>query len=304
VIGQPGTGCGGDLLRGARPQRWPPSCRPLRGTTQPDADTRPPGNAQRHRRRQVGREVLDQRGQLTGALDRDLVAAVEELEPRSPNRRDHALGQGLRREDGVVAAADHDCGRRHPGQAIGERGPGDQLDRTAEGDQRHGRRVDTASVQHLLGDRLGGVHPRDLRHPCSVALAAEPVREQLGRQRQRDRRAARHQHLSCHSVGMSARDVLHELAGHAEPDRHEPPRSRRVGDGDGVVGDLVEGVPAVGTTRVTVPPQVEGDQAQAGRIETLDGLIEVPAGAGPAVHEQHVRRSVTHDPVGDLHVIG
>jgi hypothetical protein len=125
-------------------------------------------------------------------------------------------------------------------------------DRAAEGDQRDPSGIHSAAVQHLRGYRLGGIHPRYLRHPGGIALTPVPVRQQLGWQRERERRAPGDQHLPEDPVGMLGRDVLRELAGHAVPGQREPLRSGRVGDGVG--GDLVEGVAGVGTARVTVTP--------------------------------------------------
>src|SRR5689334_11738850 len=86
------------------PQAGEP-CRPLRGAAT--------------RRGHVGPELLDQRGQLPGLLDGNLVPAVEQLEPGTPDRGDDALRQGLRRKDRIVAAPDDQRRYRQPGEAIG-----------------------------------------------------------------------------------------------------------------------------------------------------------------------------------------
>ena len=71
-------------------------------------------------------------------------------------------------------------------------------------------------------------------------------------------------------------DVLRELAGHAVPHHGEPLRPGGIGDGERVVGELVEGVAGVRAARVAVTTKVERDHARPRLVEALRGLLEVP----------------------------
>ena len=71
-------------------------------------------------------------------------------------------------------------------------------------------------------------------------------------------------------------DVLRELARHAVPHHREPLRPRGIGDGERVVGELVEGVAGVRAAGVAVAAEVERDHARPRRVEALRRLLEVP----------------------------
>src|SRR5581483_5141107 len=157
-------------------------------------------------------------------------------------------------------------------------------------------------LRQLLPDRLVVVLAHEVAHSLGVPGLRVPRLEDLVRQREETGGAAGDEDLPEHAIRVPRRDVLGELAAHAEADEQGLVDAGRVGDRDRVRGQLVEPVrrPRRG---IAVAAEGERDRAQPRAVEGLDRLVEVAPRAAPAVHEEHVRRALAYRLVGDVDAV-
>ena len=121
--------------------------------------------------REAGEECLDQRRELARLFQRDLVAAVEQREPRAGDLGDDRVAQQVGREDRVVEAADDERGRRHRREAVDERGRDAGAHRPFEGRPRDGCRVAAEALERSLVDRPGDERAHELDHQLGAPRA-------------------------------------------------------------------------------------------------------------------------------------